>query len=121
MFPNPENKPEQEKIRHSFIRKVNKDKAAGIFPHVGPVRISTYFCFRYPKNYWEGKEFVSVPDLDNLEKLVKDSLKGAAWIDDRQVVGVHSEKFYYRRDGTVVVLEMYEDVQKPTKKKKSVD
>lgn len=118
VFPNPENKPEADKIRHAFIRKVAKTPgAADVFPHTGPVRITCLSLFRYPKDWWEGKEFVSAPDTDNLTKLTKDALHGAAWLDDRFVVGDHAEKGYWRRDGTVVVIELYPTIPKPTKKR----
>jgi Holliday junction resolvase RusA-like endonuclease len=37
---------------------------------------------------------VGVPDLDNLEKAVKDALKGITWHDDGQVVIVRKTKEY---------------------------
>lgn len=35
-----------------------------------------------------------VGDLDNLIKIIQDSLKGSAWHDDKQVVEIHA----YRKD-----------------------
>jgi len=42
------------------------------------------------ENVWPG----TVPDLDNVEKAICDSLNGLVWKDDAQVVDMRSRKFY---------------------------
>jgi Holliday junction resolvase RusA-like endonuclease len=37
-----------------------------------------------------------LPDIDNLEKAIFDSLNGWAWVDDKQICKLESEKFYAR-------------------------
>jgi len=47
------------------------------------------------------------PDLDNLEKLVLDSMNGLIFYDDNQVVKLASEKIYSAREGVELkVLEL---------------
>jgi len=40
------------------------------------------------------REHCSKPDLDNMAKSVKDALRGIAWIDDCQVIGMRASKRY---------------------------
>ena len=83
-----------------------------VLPHgfeaiTGPVRVDVRAWYRRPKshygtgrnagvlkpqfeNVWPG----TVPDLDNVEKAICDSLNGLVWKDDAQVVDMRSRKFY---------------------------
>ena len=45
------------------------------------------------------------PDIDNLNKIIMDALNEVAYLDDKQVVAVISEKRYSDRPRTEVVLE----------------
>ena len=46
------------------------------------------------------RPFMTVkPDIDNLEKLVKDAMKGIIYRDDSLVVGVHKLKQYAEPPG----------------------
>lgn len=68
-------------------------------PIDGPVRLTLTFVMPRPKGmYWKSKPMprlrhVARPDLDNLEKGVKDALKGLAWHDDSQVCEVAKTKW----------------------------
>lgn len=48
---------------------------------------------------------VTRPDLDNLEKLVKDACNGLLWTDDAQVVAIAKRK-YYCADGEPPRIEL---------------
>ena len=76
-------------------------RAAGVRPMSGAVEIWINFAFRRPKSHLRKDgtlkpsapvHHLRVPDLDNLVKTVKDGLKGIAWRDDCQVVGMHVDK-----------------------------
>ena len=44
------------------------------------------------------------PDLDNLEKMILDCLNKIVWEDDKQIVEIHSRKFYSDDPGTMVEI-----------------
>ncbi len=72
----------------------------GCTPIVGPVYLELLFTFPRPKRLqWKNKTMhaewhTSKPDLDNLEKSVKDALTGICWQDDAQVCSVVKRKIY---------------------------
>ena len=65
------------------------------------VGIHIKFYLHRPKRlYWKDKEMPAIhctkrPDLDNLSKAIVDGLNGVAFKDDRQIVNMHSEKYYH--------------------------
>lgn len=73
----------------------------------GPMRLTMLASFRYPQKEKAPvpRPYLSTPDLDNLEKLIKDSLKGIAWVDDKQVCAATKLKTYGPVDETIVVIE----------------
>lgn len=85
-------------------------------PLSGPLEVSLLFYFTRPKiHYRTGKLSgvlkVTAPtfhsgakDLDNLVKFVLDSLNAKAYLDDRQIVALHSYKFYTNLNPRVVVM-----------------
>jgi len=68
-----------------------------------------------PKNHYDSKgrvkERFSVaphvvkPDLDNLEKAIKDSLKGIVWHDDSQIYAVDKMKMYGDNPCVKIIVE----------------
>lgn len=87
----------------------------------GPVYLALSFVMPRPQgHYGTGRNaerlkdsaplwHAKVPDLDNLEKAVKDALKGLAWRDDSQVCVVVKRKQYGDRCGCRVVISNVED------------
>lgn len=71
-------------------------------PLSGPIRLVLKFVMPCPKSAPRSlKDRLGVqpphtkrPDLDNLEKLVKDACNGVFWIDDAQVFEVSKTKVY---------------------------
>lgn len=116
----------QSQFYENWLRKMSAQEQLGLFPWLGPVMISGYFLYAPPKNWWPGKEKVSVPDDDNMLKQVCDALtpkaKGGygAWIDDRQIIGRSSAKFYHPKgEAIVVTLYLFETVEKPRRGNKA--
>lgn len=87
-------------------------------PWEGPVRLQVLYEFLGPKTVWEGKEMLTKPDLDNLDKMVLDALNGVAFRDDSQVVTKTSTKRYGVSERTTVQLHFYHPTPKPTKTRK---
>jgi Holliday junction resolvase RusA-like endonuclease len=50
-------------------------------------------------------EHVSKPDIDNLEKLLMDALRGVLWKDDTQIAHKFTSKFYSENPSTYVEVK----------------
>lgn len=86
-------------------------------PLTGPVELNVTYLMPRPKNHYRtGKHagqlkddaprmHTSKPDRDNLDKALKDALKGICWIDDAQVCDGRSQKMY-SNDTPAAVVEI---------------
>ena len=69
-------------------------------PLKGPVSLVVTFVFPRPRDMiWKVKPMVREwytpkPDLDNVEKALKDAMTGIVWLDDSQVCRKESWKVY---------------------------
>lgn len=86
-------------------------------PLEGAIRLTVWATFEVPAS-WSAKKKAaalhrpktSKPDLDNIEKAVKDGLNGIAWRDDAQVAEMSSRKVYGLTAQTVVTVEAIDHV-----------
>lgn len=87
-------------IRDNYIKQCNKK-------HNGAVRVEIMAYYKIPKSYTkkriknilDGMEKpTKKPDVDNIIKIVLDSLNKIAYADDKQVVKVSLEKLYTKED-----------------------
>lgn len=95
--------PPKTRSAEAVIKAMARAKLAGIPPIAGPVILSLK-CTFVPAKSWSRKRQVAAlagiewptkkPDIDNILKLVKDSLNGVVYLDDAQVVRVEAEKVY---------------------------
>lgn len=85
--------------------------------HEGPVTLDLVATFVPPASWpkWKRERalagewpHLSRPDVDNLVKLVKDGLNGAAWLDDSQVTNVSGSKQYGSTPRTTVLLTFHD-------------
>lgn len=76
-------------------------------PLTGPLELEVYAWFPIPQSYSKKQLYdlaqrdyphTTKPDLDNILKLVKDSLNGMFWLDDKQIYKVRASKRYTTDD-----------------------
>lgn len=110
----------QSYFREEWIKAMQAQGHAHLFPWAGPVILQNYFLYQTPSDWWPGKEKTSIPDDDNLAKQVADALspkaKGGygAYEDDRQIIARSTAKFYHPQgDAVIVRLYLLEKVEKP--------
>lgn len=75
----------------------------------GPVKVSICYSRQLAKSnpkFWAFRQDLGKPDLDNVAKLVLDSLNGLAYTDDSQVVEIRMAKCERRPSGTGNVLHV---------------
>ena len=126
MRKNNNDKDHQRTILRAFTLKVGQLGIASEFPWPGPVQIQVFNYFATPRtSWWEGKQMVARPDVDNLTKQVMDALlpkgKGGwgAYLDDSQVVDLTGSKRYDGR-GDIITVQMlfWHLVPKPIRRKR---
>jgi Holliday junction resolvase RusA-like endonuclease len=76
-----------------------------------PIAMYVTFCFEQPKSWSKKKKaetswHTSKPDIDNIQKGLKDALNGVAYIDDSQICYVIARKQYAEQAG--IMLEIKE-------------
>ena len=95
--------------------------------HEGPVTLDLIATFVPPASWpkWKRERALagewphtSRPDVDNLVKLVKDGLNGAAWLDDSQVTNVSGAKQYGTTPHTTVMLTFHDVPKKENERNK---
>lgn len=83
-------------------------------PLDGPITLSLGFYLPIPVSWPNWKRDAALsgeiaptskPDLDNLEKSIKDACNGIAWVDDAQAVRVNKWKFYSDHPRVEVIFE----------------
>lgn len=75
----------------------------------GPVKVSIVYSRQLAKSnpkFWAFRQDLGKPDLDNVAKLVLDSLNGLAFADDSQVVEIRMAKGERRPNGTGNLLHV---------------
>jgi len=94
----PEKSANYKEIVRAEALKVRPDK-----PLVGPISLVVLVYRSIPKSFSKKRAVqaqegyirpITRPDIDNIVKGVKDSLKGVIWKDDSQVVTLTTKKYY---------------------------
>lgn len=82
----------------SHVQNVIRDKLIenGVFFPAGtPLKLESCYYLERPKSAPKKRVYPTVrPDLDNMEKLLLDSLQGYAFADDSQIVCTTAQKRY---------------------------
>lgn len=119
MRPVPKARPRLARNGHTYTPKNTVDaekKIASVAriaiakPLSGPLSLYIEFYYAVPKSWSKGKrEAIPLPrterpDLDNIGKLVLDSLNGIAYLDDAQIVHLSCSKYYGSSDRIHVTI-----------------
>lgn len=83
----------------------------------GPISIDFKFWMKMPnrtkdKTSFEGTPTCKKPDLDNLIKLILDTLSSIAYADDAIIYKIHAERLYSSHPRTEFTIEEYNDNKK---------
>ena len=97
--------PEETKLaEESFIAQAIKHRPDT--PLEGPLRVLIRFYKTKPKSYpKKKKDWIQKPDIDNLIKLVLDSMNRIFFKDDSQVVSIFSSKEFSDTPRTEVEIQ----------------
>jgi len=80
-----------------------------------PIMLSLYFYMPIPQSASKKKQkdmagfavkHVGRPDLDNLQKMILDSLEGVFWHNDSQIYQINSNKWYSENPRTIVNIDI---------------
>lgn len=91
--------PTKQANHMAVIRQYADAAMSGRPPMEGPLRMTVACQYARPASWSKKKQAATVwktstPDVDNLAKIVADSLNGCVWIDDAQVAELTVQKFY---------------------------
>lgn len=91
--------PKRQSLAMDAVRLHAQRAMAGVAPFEGPVELQIRATYPVPASWSKKKREAakwkaSKPDVDNLGKLVADSLNGIAYVDDAQVVSLTVQKPY---------------------------
>lgn len=84
-------------------------RMAGALLFDGPVSLTLEVTYEIPRSWSQKKKAAAVwkdsaPDIDNLVKLVKDSLQGIVYHNDAQVACIHGGKVYGEKPRSVITI-----------------
>jgi Holliday junction resolvase RusA-like endonuclease len=97
----------------------DKKRIQNCFLHVKPtkpttelLRMDIFAFFETPTSWsekkrqqYEGLYRGKTPDCDNIQKIVMDALNKFLYVDDKQIVSSHTEKFYSVMPCTVIRIK----------------
>ena len=103
--------PAKTRAAEDYIKLLARNEMRGSPPMIGIIRLSIAFHMPIPKSATKANKEVMRnswhtvrPDVDNLAKLVLDSLNGILWVDDCQVSSMEISKIYSATPLTVVLI-----------------
>lgn len=96
------------------VRSFAATAMEGREPFSGPVEMIARFSYSRPKSWSKKKADAtrwksSKPDVDNLVKIIGDSLNAVAFHDDAQIASVSVQKMYGERSEVVITVSQLED------------
>ena len=77
-------------------------------PHPAVVMLSFYFERPKSASVKKRPKHTVKPDIDNLIKMVMDSLNKIVWVDDTQVYSISAQKHYGSKEGIMMIVDFEE-------------
>lgn len=72
----------------------------------GAIQLNVKWCFELTKGKYHGQPKDTKPDVDNMQKLIKDCMTDTGfWHDDAQVVCEIAEKYYSEVPGVYISVD----------------
>lgn len=104
--------PARQRSFMGVLRSAAMDAMRGAPPVDDPVELRIIAYYMPPKSRTRAERAhpgagfkKSAPDVDNITKIIKDSLKKIVWVDDARVASLHVAKVFDARPRLVVAVE----------------
>lgn len=99
----------EKKVKITALEQCKDNLNSG---YIGPVKVSIKAYFKPNKSISKkqhdlliGKKFLKKPDVDNIAKIICDSLNKIAYKDDNQIAVLNVEKYYDDKERVEVIIE----------------
>lgn len=108
--------PEKTKSYEALVKYIFINEFKNFKPFTGYIEANITAIFEVPKSYSKKKtkelldghnNYDNKPDLDNIAKIILDSLNGLAYKDDSQVTILHVNKEYGEQAKVIVELKEF--------------
>jgi len=108
-------KDDLKKARCLFMELLSEHRPLEKFK--GPIRLTTWWCYKVSAKHYNGEYKTSKPDTDNIIKLLKDVMTSLNfWTDDAEIVIDVIAKYWADVPGVFIKIEGLEQPPKPSKK-----
>ena len=107
--------PKKTQDYEELVRWSYKNSYRDFKPLEGELEAHIIAVFEVPKSYskkkreeLKGAMYTHKPDVDNISKIILDSLNGVAYKDDSQIVKLTVEKMYGEEEKVLVILKNFD-------------
>ena len=105
--------PQKTVLYEKTVKDTFKKQFPNFEPFTGEIKVKIEAKFEVPKSYskkkreqlLQGAGYTHKPDVDNISKIILDSLNGLAYVDDAQVTCLLVFKEYGYENKVIVELE----------------
>jgi Holliday junction resolvase RusA-like endonuclease len=105
--------PQKTVLYENTVKNTFKKQFPNFEPFTGEIKVCINAVFEVPKSYTkkkreqllQGTGYTHKPDVDNISKVILDSLNGLAYVDDSQVTCLLVFKEYGYENKVVVELQ----------------
>ena len=99
-----------------FIKESYKTQCVTFYEATEPLKAKIIAYYQIPKSFSKKKRQKCIdfeirpqtkPDLDNVAKVILDALNGIAYADDKQIVDLHTSKYYSEEPRVEIFYKTY--------------